>query len=240
VITLSKIFRREERSINVVPKSIFLVLIIFMSMQICWHWNRPTPIAMASKLSDPPSKVVFDLVSFGEPVVLAKLLMLWLQAFDNQPGISIPFKDLDYARVIKWLQRILELDSKIQYPLLSASRLYGAVPDDAKKRKMMDFVYEKFLEMPNDRWMWLAHSVSMAKHKLNDLELALKYARAIRTHAIADHVPTWARQMELFVLEDLGDIEGAKILLGGLIESGVIKDRHELQFLKGRLGLQDH
>jgi hypothetical protein len=42
--------------------------------------------------------------------------------------------------------------------------------------------------------------------------------------------------MELFVLEDLGEIESAKILLGGLIESGAITDPNEVRFLTERLG----
>ena len=41
------------------------------------------------------------------------------------------------------------------------------------------------------------------------------------------------------MLEDLGDTEGAKILLGGLLESGAIKDPNEIKFLKSRLGLRD-
>jgi hypothetical protein len=41
--------------------------------------------------------------------------------------------------------------------------------------------------------------------------------------------------MEIYVLEDMGEIESAKILIGGLLESGAITDAHELQFLKDRL-----
>ena len=52
-------------------------------------------------------------------------------------------------------------------------------------------------------------------------------------------MPQWARQMEIFVLEDLGDIEGAKILLGGMLESGAVKDPNEIKFLKNRLGILD-
>jgi len=46
-------------------------------------------------------------VSLGEPIALAQWLTLYLQAFDNQPGVSIPFQDLDYPRVIRWLDTIL-------------------------------------------------------------------------------------------------------------------------------------
>jgi len=45
--------------------------------------------------------------------------------------------------------------------------------------------------------------------------------------------------MELFVLEDLGDIESARILLGGFLDSGIIKDEREFRFLQKRLGLKN-
>jgi hypothetical protein len=41
--------------------------------------------------------------------------------------------------------------------------------------------------------------------------------------------------MHIFVLEDLGEYETAKILLGGLLASGAITDSHEARFLTQRL-----
>ena len=83
--------------------------------------------------ADPPSKIESQLMGMGDSIMISKLFMLWLQAFDNQPGVSVPFKNLDYQRVINWLERILTLDPKGQYPLLAAGRIYGVVEDDEKK-----------------------------------------------------------------------------------------------------------
>ena len=65
--------------------------------------------------------------------------------------------------------------------------------------------------------------------------LALRCARALREHATGPKVPNWARQMEIFVLEDMQELESAKILLGGLLESGQITDPQEMRFLQERL-----
>ena len=161
--------------------------------------------------------------------------MLWLQAFDNQPGISIPFRQLDYARLESWLERILNLDPKGQYPLLAASRLYAEVPDEDKQRHMLEFVYREFLVDPDTRWRWLAHATIIAKHRLNDPALALKYARAITEKATGDHVPYWARDMTILLLEEMEELETARILIGGLISSGRITDPSELRFLHRKL-----
>ena len=85
-------------------------------------------------------------------VGLAQALTLSLQAFDNQPGISIPFRDLDYGRVERWLAAILDLDPAGQYPLLMATHLYGQIPDPACNQRMYEFARRKFLEDPDRRW----------------------------------------------------------------------------------------
>jgi hypothetical protein len=120
---------------------------------------------------------------------------------------------------------------------MSASRLYAEVPDPAKQRKMLDFVYRAYLEDPNRRWPWLAHAAIIAKHELKDLTLARQYAVALRQRATGPDVPLWARQMEPFILEDMNELESAKILIGGMIASGQVKDERDLALLERRLKL---
>jgi hypothetical protein len=175
------------------------------------------------------------IASLGDPIALGQALTLYLQAFDNQPGVSVPFLQLDYARVENWLAGILELDPVGQYPLLLAAQVYSQVPDEAKQRRMLDFVYREFLADPGRRWPWLAHAATMARHRLKDEHLALHYAEALRAHATAPSVPGWVRQMEIFLREDMGEYQAAKILLGGLLAGGTVTDSHELAFLLGRL-----
>jgi hypothetical protein len=153
--------------------------------------------------------------------------MLYLQAFD--------LRTLDYARLTAWLRALLELDPRGPYPLFTAARVYAEIPDAARSRIMLEFVYEQFLLDPNRRWPWLAHAALLAKHRLHDLPLARRYAAAIDRHTTAPDVPLWARQMEIFILEDMDEVEAARIMLGGLLASGKITDPAEAAFLKQRL-----
>ena len=225
-----------ERPISSVPRSVVIALVTGLLLQVLLHAGRSGVEATRKPLPVPPQEQFLNVASTGDPVALSKLLMLWLQGFDNQPGISIPFLQLDYDRLTRWLDRILFLDPDGIYPLLSAARIYSEVPDATKKRQMLEFVYQKFLEDPTARWQWMAHAVYVAKHRLQDKQLALHYARELRLRTTPETAPDWARQMELFVLEDIGDLESARILLGGLIESGEITDQREIEFLLSRLG----
>lgn len=225
----------RQRPLSVVPKRVGIALIATVALQIALNRSLPSEIAKATALSPAPSARILRLASFGEPIAVAKVLMLYLQAFDNQPGVSIPFRELDYDRLILWLARILELDPVGQYPLLSASRLYTEVHDPAKQRKMISFVLQEYRKDPAKRWQWLAHSTIVAKHRLHDLSLAAELAAALRTAPTDANLPYWARQMEIFLREDMGEKETARVLLGALLDSGQVTDPRERRFLIDRL-----
>ena len=225
--------RSEERTVSQVPRPVLGLLVIAFCMQVAWQALQPRPSARAEVLPAPAPVAMLRAISLGEPMALAQLLTLYLQAFDNQPGISIPFGDLDYPRVIAWLEAVLGLDPVGQYPLLMASQLYAQVPAEAKQRLMLDFVHRAFLRDPDRRWRWLAHCAIVAKHRLRDMPLALNYADDIARRARA--ASNWARQMRIFILEDMGELDSATILLGGLLASGEVTDVREIHFLTQRL-----
>ena len=222
-----------ERRMSEVPRWVLALLAVAFCAQVTWQALQPRPNARAEALGAPAAPALLRPLALGEPIALAQLLTLYLQAFDNQPGVSIPFLELDYSRVTAWLGTILELDPVGQYPLLMASQIYGQVPDEAKQRRMCEFVREQFDRDPNRRWRWLAHCAIMAKHRLGDTRLALSYAEAITRGARL--ASNWARQMRIFILEDLGEIEAATVLLGGLLASGEVTEPKEIHFLTERL-----
>jgi hypothetical protein len=223
----------SERGIMAVPRSIVAVLAVALAAQITWQASRPAPVARAAALPLPYPAPAVRAASGSEVIAAAQLLALHLQAFDNQPGISIPFAALDYGRVERWLKLMLELDPRTQYPLMMASQLYAQAPVAEKQRAMLDFVHRRFLEQPELRWRWLAHAVIVARHRLHDTPLALRYAEDIARHA--RYAPGWARQMRIFILEDIGEREAATVVLGGLLASGEVTDPQEIRFLTQRL-----
>lgn len=222
-----------ERAIATVPRWVLVLLAVAFCLQVTWQALQPKPSARAEALSEPAPPAMLRVLALGEPIALAQLLTLYLQAFDNQPGVSIPFRDLDYARVENWLEAILALDPIGQYPLLMASQVYGQVAGESKQRKMCEFVRRQFDRDPDRRWRWLAHCAIMAKHRLGDTRLALSYAEAIARSA--RRAINWARQMRIFILEDLGELEAATVLLGGLLAGGEVTDPKEIHFLTQKL-----
>ncbi|MCZ7563015.1 MAG: hypothetical protein M5U08_03705 [Burkholderiales bacterium] len=165
----------------------------------------------------------------------AKLLMLHLQAFDYRKGTQVPYRNLDYDALAAWLELILALDPAGQYPLMAAARTYAEVPDPARSRKMLELVHREYLADPDRRWPWLAHAAVLAKHRLKDMALALRYAETLERHTTTEDAPLWVRQMVPFILADMGELEQARIMIGGLIASGQVRDARDAEMLERRL-----
>jgi hypothetical protein len=227
----------DTRSLHTVPAWLWLLLALVVAAQIAWQTAfRAAPAVGAADLPPPPRPQTLRLASFGEPELVARLAMLYLQTFDYHAGNLTPYRELDYRRLIAWLDAILALDPRSEYPLFTAARVYAEIPDPERSRLALEFIYRQFFTDPERRWPWLAHAALVAKHRLGDLGLARRYASAVQRHATSGDVPYWAKQMEIFILEDMGELDAARIMLGGLLDSGVVRDPAELRFLQHRLG----
>lgn len=219
------------------PKVIVLIFLAALALQLAYGSAKPRAVGVGVdfELPSPPSALGLQVLSANESLAMAKLATLWLQVFDTAAGHSASWSQLNYAHLVQWLERLVQLDPNAQYPLLAATHLYGEVADLEKSRAMLDFVYARFQEAPGKRWRWLAEATVLAKHKLHDLPLALKYANALADTPKEPAVPSWARQLKWIILEDLGEVESARVVVGGLIESGEITDQNELRFLSETL-----
>ncbi|MDM5180337.1 hypothetical protein PO883_24450 [Massilia sp. DJPM01] len=213
-----------------VPVPVTLLLLAALALQLGYHAARAPRQRAVAGLAPAPPLALLRLASLGEPVALAKAMTLYVQGQDEA---STPLGTIDYSALRTWLERIVDLDPCGQAPLLAASQVYSASSDPARTRIMLDFVYRRFGEDPGRRWPWLAHAALVAHHRLHDPALARRYAHAL--NATAAVVPAWARQMELFILDDMGEDESAIALIGAMLASGQVSDARELAFLERRL-----
>jgi len=211
------------------------VLLLALCAQLAWSAYRPALQAQQRTLPGAPSAHVLRLAAGGDEPALARVLMLWVQAFDGGRHGGVPLRALDYHALRGWLGTVADLDPRSRYPLLAASQVYGAVDDPALVRLMLDFVHQRFLREPGRHWPWLAHASITARHRLHDLPLALRYARDLRQRTPAAALPVWATQLEAWFAQDMNELDSARALIGGLIESGRVRDARELRLLERRL-----
>ena len=224
------------RSLRDVSLTVWCALAVALAMQIILESRSGSEHAASYRaLASPPPAALVRLMALGDAQLASRLMMLTLQAHDTQPGLSMPLAAIDYERVIRWLEVALELAPDSQYPLLSAVRIYAAVREPNRQRLMLEFVRRAFLTDPARRWRWMAESVIIAKHRLRDQALALELASQLTERAHDAAIPAWARDMSIIILEEMGELEAARTLIGGLIHEGRITDPNELRFLNQKL-----
>ena len=124
------IVKDEYQPLRVVSPLLWSVAVIALVGQIVFTlYVLEPPTAEAQQLQTPPSQSVLRLSALGDPVALARILMIDIQGFDNQKGVSLPFNQLDYDVLGEWLDAIVGLDERAEYPHFSAAKLYSSVEE---------------------------------------------------------------------------------------------------------------
>jgi hypothetical protein len=208
-----------------------LVLCMLLLVQLGFSKLHPRAWKAQLTLGSAPSADWLKLASLGELTGTSRALSLYTQSFDAQAGQAMAIRDLDLEATLRWLALSGELAPTSPYPTFLASRIYASVAGPRRARQLLDWVASRYAKSPATQWPWLAHAVYVAEHELHDKQLARGYANLLRTAAGNHAVPEWARSMEVFLLQDLNEFEAAQALLGGLIDSGQIKDQRALQVM---------
>ena len=234
--SIAKIFnvslqRSSRETLRPAPHWIMLLLMVMLALQLAWGSARLPVVAKAEDFSSPPSLAVLRLASLGDSIAFAKMTMLWLQNFDNQPGLAIPFRNLDYEALALWLEKILELDPKSEYPLHAALRFYAPIPDKVRTRRMLTFIHEQFQRDPEHRWRWLSFAAIDARHRLQDNTLALAFLKDVTNKAKQGRFPQWVHGLQWSLMREAGALQSARQLVGGLLHHGTITDPGELNFI---------
>jgi hypothetical protein len=186
-------------------------------------------------LDTPPRIELARVASLGEDTFAGYVADLFLQNFNVSLGRATPVAAMDRSAVMRWLDLSTHLDGDSRYPLLLAARHFAETGTPEQRRSMLDWIYQRFQERPNERWPWLVHAVFAARHVLHDDELAKTYAAALRTRVTDPKAPSWVMQMDLLLRADLGEADDAKVILVGLIDAGQIRSPGELKFLESRI-----
>jgi len=181
-----------------------------------------------------PDARVLTVASLGEPRGAASALALVLQSFDTQAGQQQSLRAFDHGDTVAWLARIGELAPQSGYDGFLATRFYVDLVPSEVVRPLLDWVQTRFLQAPDANWVSMAHAVHLARYRLDDPALAVRYAQSLRERA-GPQVPRWATQMEVLLRADLDETEAAQVLYHSLFESGALADPREQQVLAERL-----
>lgn len=179
-----------------------------------------------------PSQTEAKALAFGDEQLYFRAQVLNLQFMGDSWGRSTPLKDYDYKLVYRWLSFLDQFDPESNFLPSTAAYYYSKTQRPSDVAYLLDYLEERSFKNPEYNWWWLSQSIYLANSILGDKERAIKIAAVLRS-VQKDDLPIWARQMEAFLREDLGEKEqAASIMCDSIRNSNNFKNlpRHEIDF----------
>jgi len=228
--------RRSERPILSLPRPLLWAFVLLLGAQLLHHHLERERLQTDYRgLSKPFSAAAYSGLAMGSEQLLGYLLALRLQLHDNQAGRHFRYSLIDYDLLVDWLERITEISAGTEYPMLLASRVYTSTGDPARLRQILEFIQRRFDDDPQLHWRRLAEASVIARHRLDDLDLALAMARKLAQQPASVEMPRWARDFEFLLLADLNELESAIAIIQALLQTPAVDDPDERRFLQGKL-----
>jgi hypothetical protein len=218
------------------PRPLLLAFMLLLLVQIVHHHVDDERFELRYQgLGQPFSAIIYRGLALGSEQLLGYLLVLRLQLHDNQAGQHFRYSLIDYDLLVDWLDRITEVSPGTEYPMLLASRVYTATGDQQQLRQILEFIERRFDDDPQLHWRRLAEASITAKHKLGDIEMALRMARKLARQSASINMPNWARDFEFLLLAELNELESAIAMIQALLQTEAVDDPDERRFLQGKL-----
>lgn len=163
-----------------------------------------------------PTPAAAQAVALGDPQFLYRVFALRLLTAGDWDGRVVPLKDMDYDAVVAWLRATEALDPVSDLVPALAMHYFGQSQNPAQVAQVVGFLRGHGMHDPDRKWRWLAHAVFLARHRADDLPLALDLATELAALP-APEMPVWARQMPAFVLDAMGEKEAADLVMRAIL-----------------------
>lgn len=204
--------------------AIFAAQVLVASTMLEYR-ERTEPITI------PPSYETGLAVSLGDGEFFFRSSAMHLTNAGVSGGQTIPLKDLDFARLQEWFFLLDRFDSRSNLIPVLAGYWFGFTQYRPDARYIIDYLLARAENDPEQAWRWRLQAIYLAKHRVEDLDLALEIAEA--TAATDDpNAPFFLKQMPAFVLEDMGEEEAALILLKTIMATHPDLPDDEARFLQ--------
>lgn len=219
-----------------------LFFLFFLILTICAWWQTRTVKIKWPGVPPVPSARGAAAMTLGDNQLSYRVFALTLQNLGDTGGDVTPLQDYDYKKLRHWFWLAQALDPKADHVPMIAAYYFGATRKPEDIRVVVDYLAVAGKSNIGEKWRWLVHAVFLARHRLNDLEYALRLAYDLADIRSEDRpMPAWTKQMPAFVLKAQGDREAAKDIILALLATDQ-KNMHPneinfmLSYLEEQLG----
>ena len=198
--------------------TLYLSLAIAVALNVgCWFYSND----IYTKWTNiPPAPAITKLkISFLDDSALAyRVSGLTLQNFGNV-GESQNLKNYNYKHLAGWFSLMDALDVHSNYVPYFAAYYFGATPDDKQVEPVIKYLETVGVRPEPGKWRWLAQAAFLARHRLKDMDWAMRIAQKLGSIYDPKTMPTWTRNMEPMLTADMGDRQAAYLLMLEILKS---------------------
>lgn len=191
-----------------------------------WAGVPPVPSAQASIL-----------MTLGDRQLAYRSGALTLQTLGDGGGRVVPLKEYDYHKLGQWFDVLDALDPASDHVPMIAAYYFGATHVPSDVAVIVNYLARIGDSPVGQKWRWLGHAAYLARHRMDNLDLALDIAYKLAHIQPLDGkpLPIWARQMPAFLLNAQGDKEASRALIEDMLSSAGDLHPNEVNFMKGYL-----
>ncbi|MDX2223258.1 MAG: hypothetical protein SFV21_10940 [Rhodospirillaceae bacterium] len=169
-----------------------------------------------ANLPPAPRPSAVGALAFGDPQFLFRALALRVQTAGDFGGRVVPIREYDQELAVRWLEVLDSLDSRSVYAIGLAEGLFGQSQNANEIGPIIAFMSRHVDRDPQRKWPWMFGAISLARYRMKDQNLALSLARQLAAYEVPSITP-WATMTPAFILEDAGDIDGAKAVIAATL-----------------------
>jgi tetratricopeptide (TPR) repeat protein len=194
-----------------------MVLVVAVVAQIAFfiatrdrkpHWEILPPV---------PTERMLGAAAFGDRQFLYRVLVLALQNFGDTGGRITALKDYDMTEVVGWLEALDSLDYRAQHHVALSMRYFSQTQDRPRLRQLLAWLEGHVAKDPEHKAWWLSNGIMLAERRLSDLPLALELAERLASYDFPS-TRIEALQYPAYILEKMGDFEGAATIVERIVE----------------------
>lgn len=210
--------------------ALLVVLLAAMAQMALW-WNTRAVFPRATVLTEPASASEIDLLSLSDRQFFYRSRTMDLQTAGDLGGNVTPLTEFNYALLYRWFRLLDSVDPGAQYLPTLAGYYYSQTLKTEDVRHVVQFLREHARHDPPRKWRWMAHAAWLARHRVNDVRLALDVAEELAALKVPG-IPVWTKQLPAFLLADVGEKEAARDLIMAILGSDMTLAREERFFME--------
>ena len=182
-----------------------LIIAVFLNVSLWLHSHN---IYIKWTNVPPAPKIASAHASFlGDDEFSFRAWALALQNYGSV-GQAQPFKDYNYQLLEDWFFLLDKLDPHSRFVPRLAAYYYSSTQDPAQIPHLIKYLEAVGMRPGYRNWEWLAQAAYLARHRMNNLNEALRIAKEM-ADIYMPGMPLWVRNMEPMLKSDMGDWQTA-------------------------------